>query len=151
MNNMAINAYTDYIDFAKTQFQYSSLAQSVEHAAVNRVVVGSSPTGGAIWPVGQAVKTPPFHGGIGGSIPPRVTRKKHFLRSAFFNEINPFGICEIHLAVNEIAKAMKCTAVHGGFILFHFILSNSEIFHYNPLAFEQSGYIALSKKLLKNS
>ena len=26
---------------------YSSLAQSVEHAAVNRVVVGSSPTGGA--------------------------------------------------------------------------------------------------------
>ena len=26
-----------------------------------------------IWPVGQAVKTPPFHGGIGGSIPPPVT------------------------------------------------------------------------------
>ena len=71
---MAINAYTDYIDFAKIKFQYSSLAQSVEHAAVNRVVVGSSPTGGAIWPVGQAVKTPPFHGGIGGSIPPRVTK-----------------------------------------------------------------------------
>ena len=28
---------------------YSSLAQSVEHSAVNRVVVGSSPTGGAIY------------------------------------------------------------------------------------------------------
>ena len=27
-----------------------------------------------IWPVGQAVKTPPFHGGIGGSIPPPVTK-----------------------------------------------------------------------------
>ena len=27
--------------------QYSSIAQSVEHAAVNRSVVGSSPTGGA--------------------------------------------------------------------------------------------------------
>ena len=27
--------------------RYSSLAQSVEHAAVNRSVVGSSPTGGA--------------------------------------------------------------------------------------------------------
>ena len=27
--------------------QYSSIAQSVEHAAVNRGVVGSSPTGGA--------------------------------------------------------------------------------------------------------
>ena len=26
---------------------YSSLAQSVEHSAVNRSVVGSSPTGGA--------------------------------------------------------------------------------------------------------
>ena len=29
-------------------FIYSSIAQSVEHAAVNRRVVGSSPTGGAI-------------------------------------------------------------------------------------------------------
>ena len=29
--------------------------------------------GHQIWPVGQAVKTPPFHGGIGGSIPPPVT------------------------------------------------------------------------------
>ena len=28
-------------------FAYASLAQSVEHAAVNRRVVGSSPTGGA--------------------------------------------------------------------------------------------------------
>ncbi len=28
--------------------KYSSIAQSVEHAAVNRGVVGSSPTGGAI-------------------------------------------------------------------------------------------------------
>ena len=26
-----------------------------------------------LWPVGQAVKTPPFHGGIPGSIPGRVT------------------------------------------------------------------------------
>ena len=30
-------------------FIYSSLAQLVEHTAVNRVVVGSSPTGGAIF------------------------------------------------------------------------------------------------------
>ena len=29
--------------------RYSSIAQSVEHAAVNRRVVGSSPTGGASW------------------------------------------------------------------------------------------------------
>ena len=32
----------------KVQNLYSSLAQSVEHAAVNRSVVGSSPTGGAL-------------------------------------------------------------------------------------------------------
>ena len=34
---------------------YSSLAQSVEHAAVNRSVVGSSPTGGAksLLPIGK--------------------------------------------------------------------------------------------------
>ena len=31
----------------KRETEYSSLAQSVEHAAVNRVVVGSSPTRGA--------------------------------------------------------------------------------------------------------
>ena len=30
---------------------YSSIAQSVEHAAVNRSVVGSSPTGGATNPI----------------------------------------------------------------------------------------------------
>ncbi len=79
----------------------------VEHSAVNRVVVGSNPTCGAIIiekypsgsrgapakgvdrlrgarvripsslpylrPVGQAVKTPPFHGGNTGSSPVRVT------------------------------------------------------------------------------
>ena len=52
----------------------------VEHTAVNRGVVGSSPTWGVkfllywsnIRPVGQAVKTPPFHGGNTGSIPVRV-------------------------------------------------------------------------------
>ena len=32
----------------KVQNLYSSLAQSVEHAAVNRSVVGSSPTGGVM-------------------------------------------------------------------------------------------------------
>ena len=50
---------------------YSSIAQSVEHAAVNRAVVGSSPTRG-VWLLGQVVKTPPFHGGNMGSNPVRV-------------------------------------------------------------------------------
>ena len=49
----------------------------VEHSAVNRGVVGSSPTRGAnlIRPHGQAVKTSPFHGGNTGSIPVGVTEK----------------------------------------------------------------------------
>jgi hypothetical protein len=85
----------------------------VEQSAVNRLVVGSSPTCGATrrdvragrrstignrvdgdnssrgfeslslrhgtWPVGQVVKTPPFHGGNRGSNPLRVTI--FFLRS----------------------------------------------------------------------
>ena len=44
----------------------------VEHSAVNRVVVGSSPTRGVFLNIrlrGQAVKTSPFHGGNTGSIP----------------------------------------------------------------------------------
>ena len=45
----------------------------VEHTAVNRGVVGSSPTRGAVGPHGQAVKTSPFHGGNTGSIPVGVT------------------------------------------------------------------------------
>ena len=44
----------------------------VEHSAVNRRVVGSSPTRGVFLYIrlrGQAVKTSPFHGGNTGSIP----------------------------------------------------------------------------------
>ena len=63
--------------FEGTMNEYSSLAQSVEHAAVNRSVVGSSPTGGVFytWLHGQAVKTPPFHGGNTSSILVRVTKQ----------------------------------------------------------------------------
>ena len=38
--------------------------------------MGSSPISATIRPVGQAVKTPPFHGGNGSSILPRVTSKQ---------------------------------------------------------------------------
>ena len=50
----------------------------VERTAVNRDVVGSSPTRGVFLNIrlrGQAVKTSPFHGGNTGSIPVGVTRK----------------------------------------------------------------------------
>ena len=61
-----------------------------EHSAVNRRVVGSSPTRGVkkrkpamnklpfsnVWLLGQAVKTSPFHGGNTGSIPVGVIARK---------------------------------------------------------------------------
>ena len=47
-----------------------------EQLICNQQVVGSTPiTSSIIWPLGQAVKTPPFHGGIPGSNPGRVTIK----------------------------------------------------------------------------
>ena len=71
----------------KEIFRYVSVSM-VEHTAVNRGVVGSSPTRGVysrivhiimeedeyninilIWLHGQAVKTSPFHGGNTGSNP----------------------------------------------------------------------------------
>ena len=65
---------------------YSSIAQSVEHAAVNRAVVGSSPTRGVFFfffstPHGQAVKTSPFHGGNRGPNPLGVIYKLIWRRS----------------------------------------------------------------------
>ena len=65
----------------------------VEHTAVNRGVVGSSPTRGVfayinahsdtnhvfiVRLLGQAVKTSPFHGGNTGSIPVGVILNKTF-------------------------------------------------------------------------
>lgn len=54
---------------------HSSLAQSVEHSAVNRVVVGSSPTGGAM-------------------------KKPRSKERGFFNEIRSYGTSEIALLWN---------------------------------------------------
>ena len=72
----AYNNIRDVERYKNSSIRYHSpIVQSVEHLTVNQGVVGSSPTRGATWPVGQAVKTPPFHGGIGGSIPPPVTTK----------------------------------------------------------------------------
>ena len=45
----------------------------LEHSVHTRSVVGSSPISATKWPGGQAVKTPPFHGGNTSSILVRVT------------------------------------------------------------------------------
>ena len=52
----------------------------VERTAVNRDVVGSSPTRGVFLNIrlrGQAVKTSPFHGGNTGSIPVGVINSQN--------------------------------------------------------------------------
>ena len=67
----------------------------VEHSVHTRSVICSSQIA-ATRPVGQAVKTPPFHGGNMGSIPVRVTKKRNhpigwFLFCYPYVRANPSG------------------------------------------------------------
>ena len=57
-------------------FLYSSIAQPVEHAAVNRRVVGSSPTWGARGPLAQLVEQPAHNRSVLGSSPGRSSKKR---------------------------------------------------------------------------
>ena len=54
---------------------YVPLAQSAEHMTFNRDVLSSILKWYTICSVGQAVKTPPFHGGNTGSNPVPSTNK----------------------------------------------------------------------------
>lgn len=62
-----------------------------------------------IWPVGQEVKTPPFHGGIMGSIPVRVTiqrsrkQRKYVVSEFFFYSENP--LCSLSVLYFENAES----------------------------------------------
>jgi len=47
---------------------------------------------------------------------------------AFFNEINPVGICEMHFVREIWLGQVKCAAAREGFISFH-IASTDAIFH----------------------
>ena len=73
---------------------HGGVTQLVEYPVHTRPVTCSSQVA-ATRPVGQAVKTPPFHGGNMGSIPVRVTKKNSdAFASEFFlfvpRESNPF-------------------------------------------------------------
>ena len=46
------------------------------------------------WPDGQAVKTPPFHGSNGGSIPPRVNQRDRICPISFLFLGNRTGACQ---------------------------------------------------------
>ena len=57
-----------------SKIKYGGITQLVEYPVHTRYVICSNQIA-ATRPVGQAVKTPPFHGGNMGSIPVRVTNK----------------------------------------------------------------------------
>ena len=59
------------------------VTQLVEYPVHTRYVTCSNQVA-ATRPVGQAVKTPPFHGGNMGSIPVRVTKKERSNRFVLF-------------------------------------------------------------------
>ena len=81
--------------------QYDPLAQSAEHLTFNQGVRSSN----LRW----------------------LTRKKHFFGSAFFNEINPFRICEIHFVREILLRNVKYALRRVD--LFHFTENFSFLFH----------------------
>ena len=95
--------------------KYGGIAQLVEHLVHNRSVICSSQIA-ATRPVGQKVKTPPFHGGNMGSIPVRVTKKSRrlydvwiFFAPCTWNEPIGFDRPEI-LCVSTAAAYLTGTA-----------------------------------------
>ena len=68
---MVHGGYNNKADFGIKKF--GGVTQLVEYPVHTRYVTCSNQVA-ATRPVGQAVKTPPFHGGNMGSIPVRVTK-----------------------------------------------------------------------------
>ena len=73
-NDDSKDIMTKLIPVIRNCDQYGGITQLVEYSVHTRFVICSSQIA-ATRPVGQAVKTPPFHGGNMGSIPVRVTIK----------------------------------------------------------------------------
>ena len=85
------------------------IAQWLEHPVHTRQVIGSNPIS-ATRPVGQAVKTRPFHGCNMGSIPVRVTtpEKSTLKKSAFFifGRGDPYGLERTRRAQDRCGKTV---------------------------------------------
>ena len=86
-----------------------------EQLTCNQQVVGSTPTWSSTRPLGQAVKTPPFHGGNRGSIPLGVTINiwKHSSAgraSALQAEGHRFDPCCFHQIsfIGSMAEQLTC-------------------------------------------
>ena len=105
----------------------------VEYPVHTRYVICSSQIA-ATRPVGQAVKTPPFHGGNMGSIPVRVTTENS---DAFASEF--FVLCRGRESKNEIRLSggqSDATSSKTGGIQY---CDDSRTGHEKPQAF-QHGY-----------
>ena len=81
---------------------------------VNHDVAGSSPAGGAIRLRGQAVKTPPFHGGNRGSIPLGVTRKNDLSKQVVFSVIFACGKLYCCAVIFGLRRVILCFAQFNG-------------------------------------
>ena len=92
----------------------------VEHLTLNQGVVGSRPTWVTMWPVGQAVKTPPFHGGIGGSIPPPVTiwalssAGRASALQAECQRFDPVSAHHFSIKYGPVVQLVRMPPCHGG-------------------------------------
>ncbi len=94
----------------------------VEHSVHTRSVICSSQIA-ATRPVGQEVKTPPFHGGNMGSSPVRVTKQIKSELCSYGNSVRIFCFYDAdhkHLAFRYIIHHIPQGAVlrHGSFFLF---------------------------------
>ena len=87
---------------AKSLTTNGGVTQLVEYPVHTRSVTCSSQVA-ATRPVGQAVKTPPFHGGNMGSIPVRVTKKRrHTFVCLLF--LFPSGIERLNATRTSVAR-----------------------------------------------
>ena len=103
----------------------------LEHSVHTRSVIGSNPIAATIWPGGQAVKTPPFHGGNTSSILVRVTKDDvllvrrffFYLKVYFMSLISPF-IQRIELGLVHLTAV--CHRQNCSVYMFQFIASSFE-------------------------
>ena len=91
---------------------HSSIAQLVEQSAVNRSVVGSSPTSSAMWLVGETVNSHAFHACIHGF----ESRTSHHLSITslrwcffyFFIKYVYIDICKFCISLNYRRRNIRC-------------------------------------------
>ena len=105
---MSVRSTLDAVMIARRIHLFPYRTQKLSSLAL--MILGGRPPGKVgrcrlFWSYGQAVKTPPFHGGNPGSIPGRITRPK----PDFLNESQVFLFVEI---------SMKASVFNGSGVRF---------------------------------